>query len=147
MSRKCRRVPKDWQHPKDISGDYIPLHELFPYNAAEIEEGLRDGWLKGEPPYYGIPTMPQWPESQRTHYQMYEEVTEGTPISPVFERPEDLARWLASTRASAFAGMGASYEHWLALIHQRSASASLVLDMGAGTVQTGVEFASTQRSK
>lgn len=37
---------------------------------------------------------PDWPPSEQTHFQMYEDVTEGTPISPVFEKAEDLAFWL-----------------------------------------------------
>jgi hypothetical protein len=57
--------------------------------------------------------MPNWPENERTHFQMYEDTTEGTPISPVFETPEELARWLADTGASAFGKMTADYEHWL----------------------------------
>lgn len=34
--------------------------------------------------------MPDWPEAERTHYQMYENTSEGTPISPVMATPEDL---------------------------------------------------------
>jgi len=45
---------------------------------------------------------------------MYENTSEGTPISPPFETPEELARWLADNNASAFGGMTATYEQWLA---------------------------------
>lgn len=95
MSREVRRVPASWEHPKDEKGHYVPHYKHFPYNQEEIEEGLRDGWLDNNPPNYGCDVMPQWPEAERTHYQMYESVTEGTPISPVMESPEALARWLA----------------------------------------------------
>lgn len=37
---------------------------------------------------------PDWPKVQITHFQMYEDMNEGTPISPVFEKIEDLALWL-----------------------------------------------------
>lgn len=101
MSVKVRRVPPDWEHPKDEQGHHIPTYERSPYNEEEIEEGLRDGWLTDEPPNYGCDVMPQWPDSERTHYQMYEDVTEGTPISPVMEIPEELAKWLVENGATS----------------------------------------------
>ena len=100
MRREIRRVPGNWVHPKDARGEYIPLHEHFPYLAEEIDEGLHDGWLKNEPPHFGIAVMPQWPKHERTHLQMYETCTEGTPISPVRETPEELARWLGAGKAA-----------------------------------------------
>jgi len=113
MGREVRRVHKDWNHPKNEDGHFIPMHERFLYNQEEIEEGLEDGWLDDTPPYYGISVMPQWDEAERTHYQMYENVTEGTPISPVMESPEALARWLADNDANAGAFRTATYEQWL----------------------------------
>jgi hypothetical protein len=38
---------------------------------------------------------PPWPAAQCTHWQYYDEVTAGTPISPVFGSPEDLASWMS----------------------------------------------------
>lgn len=97
MGREVRRVPASWEHPKNGKGHYVPMDEHFPYNEEEVKEGLRDGWLKGEPPNYGCDVMPQWPPAERTHYQMYESTSEGTPISPAMETPEKLARWDGST--------------------------------------------------
>lgn len=98
MHREIRRVPANWEHPKDAHGEYIPMHLHLPYLAYEIEEGLRDGWLKNEPPDFGIAVMPQWPEHERTHVQMYETCTEGTPISRVMETPEELIRWFGADK-------------------------------------------------
>jgi hypothetical protein len=112
MGREIRRVPKDWEHPKR-DGKYVPMVAHFPYNEEEVREGLKDGWLKGDPPHYGVDIMPDWPEEERTHYQMYESCTEGTPISPVLESPEAVARWLVDNKASWFAGDEASYDAWL----------------------------------
>jgi hypothetical protein len=39
---------------------------------------------------------PYWPERTRTHYQLYETVSEGTPISPVCACIEELAAWCGS---------------------------------------------------
>jgi len=80
--------------------------------------------------------MPEWPESERTHIQMYETCSEGTPISPVMDDPEKLAHWLADNGASAFGGMTATYEQWLATIQQGFA-VSLVYSPGGG-IQSGV---------
>ena len=60
-----------------------------------------------------IDYMPDWPAEERTHYMMYETTSEGTPLSPAFSAPEELARWLADTGANAFAGDTATYEQWL----------------------------------
>ena len=134
MGREIRRVPRDWQHPRDARGNYIPL---FGRDAiAEIAEWDRGAaaWARGEFPewteeahrkltyaaYAGArpdPSnyMPTWTEAERTHIQMYEDTSEGTPISPVLATPEELARWLADNHASAFGSMTATFEQWLAV--------------------------------
>lgn len=63
--------------------------------------------------------LPDWPNEVRTHFQMYETVTEGTPISPVLDCPETLARWLAYNRASLWGNIKASYEDWLEIINSQ----------------------------
>jgi hypothetical protein len=37
---------------------------------------------------------PHWAPEDATHYQMYETVSEGTPVSPVFATLDELAVWL-----------------------------------------------------
>lgn len=139
MGREVRRVPANWQHPKDEHGNYLALFDGKDYarrvrdwdeGAAKWEEGLRDdfkgGWRAmdgteegktylawaGSRPY-SQDYMPQWTEAEATHYMMYEDTSEGTPISPAFATPEELARWLADNGASAFGDQTASYEGWL----------------------------------
>lgn len=138
MGRELRMVPANWEHPKDGRGHHIPLHgDGISKAIEEWEEGRRQwglglcsdfkgGWepkTKGEKEmtweeYTGeCPTQydyfPDWKDSECTHLQMYETCTEGTPISPVMETPEKLARWLADNNASAFGSQGATYEQWL----------------------------------
>lgn len=155
MGREVRRVPADWKHPKNVKGHYIPLEGgSFSKRLAEWEEGARqwergfirnwdrnlkaDGWKRKGPSVKSSSFdewdgpkpeakdyMPDWPESERTHWQMYEDTSEGTPISPVMETPEKLARWLADNKASAFAGQTASYEAWLATIKAGSAPSAM----------------------
>ncbi|KKM05896.1 hypothetical protein LCGC14_1749460 [marine sediment metagenome] len=115
------------------NGNYKLLYDKSFQEAAE--EWLKDCilWSKGEHPdqreYKDISTKyfwqwngnppdeeyyrPEWNEEERTHIQMYEDTSEGTPISPVMKTPEKLARWLTDNNASAFGGMTATYEEWL----------------------------------
>lgn len=125
MGREVRRVPATWEHPRDEHGHHIPMHKHFPYNDEEIAEGLRDGWLTNDPPNYGCDVMPQWPDSERTNYQMYEDTTEGTPISPVCATPKEIARWLADNGASAFAYDTATYDQWLRMISRGSSFSAM----------------------
>ena len=135
MGREVRMVPKDWRHPKSANGAYIPMYESFPFSEEEIENGLKDGWLQNTPPHYGLNCMPKFPDSECTHFQMYETCSEGTPISPPMETPEALAQWLVDNKASAFAGHTATYEQWLATIN-RGWAISVV--MSNGEFMTGV---------
>lgn len=163
MGRQVRRVPKDWQHPKNELGHYIPLHDGFNKDLREWDEGaakwaeglMRDydsafdgsGWEpKGDCNYsyeewagkrpVQSEYMPDWPAEQRTHLMMYEDTSEGTPISPAFETPEELARWLTDNRASAFGSMKASYESWLATARGGWAPSAV---MDAKGFRSGVE--------
>lgn len=145
MGREVRRVPPDWQHPvegkyPDGSPRYVPL-----FDGADYERHARmakDGSL-GK--VYELPHkddfMPIWTPEEATHYMMYETCSEGTPISPAFATPEELAHWLADTGASAFGGETATYEGWLRVAQGRpSISAILVVRPdGSGELVTGVD--------
>lgn len=142
MGREVRMVPPDWQHPKNDRGKYAPLYCSDGFTEADADwnegyakwqEGLCEGYEDGEkvwepiaPEHRGMrytdysgsrPSpddyMPDWPEEQRTHLMMYEDTSEGTPISPAFATPEELARWLADNKASAMGDETATYEQWL----------------------------------
>lgn len=138
MGRECFRVPADWQHPQCEDGrGFQPMHmgrdfeaeaKQWLREANEWEAGTHEDLAKGlttkdEHPFFwmwsGDPPdrryyRPVW-TSEPTHYQMYETTSEGTPISPVMESPEDLARWLADNEACAFGRETASYEAWLSV--------------------------------
>ena len=58
--------------------------------------------------------MPKWDENEKTQMRMYEDCTEGTPISPAFDTVEKLAQWLTDNDASAYGSMTATYSQWLA---------------------------------
>lgn len=142
MGREVRRVPKDWQHPKDENGHYRPLYEGYAGAKLDFEKTQAEKGLQAAIEDWGsVPDqndyMPDWPESEKTHWQMYESVTEGTPISPVMESPGALAHWLADNQGDAGAGRTASYEQWLSTIRRGFAPSMGVVD-GRGLI-SGVE--------
>lgn len=163
MSREVRRVPKDWQHPRGSGGDYVPLFgrsyaadlEEWETNFAQWRRGYRDDWHGGWTPRVGAELnmsfeewygerpraeryMPDWPDVARTHLQMYESTTEGTPISPVMATAEELADWLASNGASAFAFEVATYEQWLSMIRGEGYAPTFVQE--GGEFESGVAW-------
>lgn len=159
MGREVRMVPADWEHPKDYRGRYIPLlGGSYSEAAARWDteyrqwiNGLVDDFSGGWKPYdgsceyyweYAGPPprrdeyMPDWASEERTHYMMYEDTSEGTPISPAFASPEELARWLTDNEASAFGGETATYDAWLSTIKRGWAISGVV---GPDGIKSGVE--------
>ena len=123
MGREVRMVTPDWQHPKDTSGRYIPLHDNYKDDAAEFlrmanEKGLQeavDWW--GQAPNKEEYMLPDATPEERTHFMMYEDTSEGTPISPAFATAEELAQWLADNGASFFGLTDtADYDTWMRII-------------------------------
>ena len=165
MGREVRKVPADWQHPKDAKGSYIPLlGGSYAKAAAEWDEGIVK-WAEGSRRDYSKDNawkprehddgtyedwagtrpeesdyMPDWPEAERTHLMMYEDTTEGTPISPAFLTPEELARWLVDNGASSFGSSTGSYEGWLAVAQGGWAPSMIVTPAG---ITIGVDAAYT----
>ncbi len=154
--------PADHYEPR-LQGKYVPLHQSGRYAEAAQEwdeefvqwqQGFRRSYASGDKwvpksdetgrytEYAGSrPSpddyMPDWPEAERTHLMMYEDTTEGTPISPAFATPEELARWLADNNASSFGDSTATYEQWLSLCNRGWAPSMVV---SGGQIMSGVEF-------
>jgi hypothetical protein len=121
MGREIRRVPPNWEHPKKdfpnhrlgrMEMKYQPLRDR-PFGPAmdewyaawkKWEAGDRDGcddpnmtfweWGNGppDPEYY----RPAWDESTAAWYQVYETVSEGTPVTPPFATKEELIDYLVN---------------------------------------------------
>jgi len=155
MSREVKRVP---------SGFSWPINKVwFGYVLDSIPCQLCGG-IKGERPQG--PTIVRWgDEPNQTWktkycelcegegsvqaqievprgdaYQMWETTSEGSPISPTFDTPEELARCLYDAGASACGGTGASYKQWLNMIAYGSAITMVmtVRDDGLNVLQSGV---------
>lgn len=89
--------------------------------TSEKAKAAYNGWEPEEPP-------------KGEGWQMWENVSEGSPISPVFDTPEHLAAWLAETGASAMGNERATYEQWLAMIRGPGWAPSMVGGPGIGLV-------------
>jgi hypothetical protein len=84
MGRELKRVPLDfeWERYSPWKG-YIYPHPDGPYTEKEMGAHY-EHWY--ELIRYDPPTG--------KGYQMWETVTEGSPVTPVFTNAEDLAHWL-----------------------------------------------------
>ena len=102
MSREFRRVPPDWKHPQNEHGRYIPLfegpfEEALEYWEDNLSNVMRTKGLSTQQAigYIGKAPleesyMPTWTKEEATHYQIYENTSEGTPITSVFSSSEEL---------------------------------------------------------
>lgn len=122
MGREIRKVPPNWKHPERNQetdrygrGGFQPMFDeefgpVFSRWLAEFDRvragnltnkereywpnGLQD-WLKDE----GFPPDPEYyrpySDADATWLQLYETVSEGTPVSPAFATPDELIEYLA----------------------------------------------------
>lgn len=112
-AREIRCVAPDWEHPKSKYGWYIPLGGAFRIAMNHWTEGAKawDGLIEDElaPKRSEYPAgaeyhklfprpsprdfMPTWAADKATAYQIYENATEGTPLSPVLPDRGALRKW------------------------------------------------------
>lgn len=120
MGREVRRVPPNWDHPKEKRFDYMRQKEVESYRPMCNESYLKDmaNWIEGHQnweagrdinreesgcryyaEYEGNPPdvkdyRPDWTESEMTWFQVYETVSNGTPVTPPFETKQELIEYL-----------------------------------------------------
>jgi len=111
---KAAGLPKSWGYCKICDGEGID---------STIKEKF-EAWKKYEPP-------------KGNGWQMWETTSEGSPMSPVFKTPEELARWLTDNNASTFGHSTTDYDTWLNMIKTTGHAISGV--MVNGKVMSGVE--------
>lgn len=145
-STELRFVPENWSHPKDEKGLFLPLRgESFSKEIADYKEekemwnnprgfkkkimGESFSWVPKEEDekkfsfedWHGkCPEekdyMPEFSDQERTHCQLYETITEGTPITPVMGSSAEVGRWivkhLISDRKNPFTGMSHPFYGW-----------------------------------
>lgn len=111
MGREIRRVPPNWSHPTmdfckhhpECKICYQPLHDQNYDDAAkEWMDGYAEFINNKEDGYYwdewGMPPDREYCRSYKdeetTWYQVYENVSEGTPVTPPFSTQEELIDYL-----------------------------------------------------
>jgi hypothetical protein len=79
-------------------------------------------------------------------WQMWETTSKGSPMSPVFATPEELAKWLSDSGASSFGSDTATYDQWLAMIGAGWAMSAVNMNDGRGLI-SGVEACQRRLAK
>ena len=123
MGREVRRVPVNWNHPKDKKGKFIPLKDDYigalKYYRDDVDSFIKqmtkiikkgstklyDNIFNDSEELYDYltedslepPDIKEFMPSG-SWYQLYENVSEGTPLSPTFEKPEELVDWLTNNK-------------------------------------------------
>jgi len=134
MGREVKRVPMDFPWPigKTWHGYLIETCQ------EPCEDCIAFAKIKGMAfTDHKCPQFDMFEPPVGDGWQMWETVSEGSPISPVCESPDALARWLVDNNASACGTCRASYEQWLAMIGEGWAP-SMVFDSEHG-IRSGVE--------
>lgn len=124
MGREIRRVPANWNHPKDEDGSYQPLRDDYvgslKYYKEEVDNFIKnmtevvqkgtvkiyentfdsaqeaykylteDGQME-KPDIADFMPSGEW-------YQLFENVSEGTPLSPPFATTKELIDWLSNNK-------------------------------------------------
>lgn len=111
MGREIRFVKKGWEHPRDRDGNYIPMFDED--RERVVIEWLCKGpeangkgkcsvenyeiyaeWIE-DAPYLDSYRKEKWEKDDEMYIQLYENVSEGTPLSPPFKTENELANYLA----------------------------------------------------
>ena len=131
MGKEIRRVPPNWEHPTNKLGHFMPMLDET-YEAALTEwTANKKLWDQGKHPnqeefkeatqytyeeWHGPTPNQEYhrPEFQEepTWHQIYENTTEGTPLTPPFATTLELEKYLIEeglatpAQASAFTRQG-----------------------------------------
>jgi hypothetical protein len=168
MGREIRRVPPDWEHPEDNEGQLRPCFDKVYEEAKSEWDANNELWEKGQHPDQSKDWKPgpgmsfidwaggspdpeyyrhrRWTNEEATAYQVYENVSEGTPISPVLKTREELKRWLMEDGSGM--GIGGDVEKLTEEAAERfidtSYSFSLICTSG-GAVSSGLDVFSIKK--
>ena len=134
MGREVRRVPANWEHPRNERGQYKSLYDEDFETAARAwlddaiawdngthEDLVKEPELKQKYPFFWQWAVsppdadyyrPRWTEEEATHYQVYETVSEGTPVSPVFATLDEMVHWLIGQGYSEHAAREFAKSGW-----------------------------------
>jgi len=137
MGREVKRVALDFDWPigRVWPGYYLSICNEMDGNC---ELCRKFGELAGIKMPYDCPDMQIEPPSG-PGWQMWETVSEGSPVSPVCKSSEDLAHWLTENIGERDITHGTSYDTWLKMIHVGWAPSLIINNTdGQVSVKTGV---------
>lgn len=130
MGRLFKRVPLDFNYPigQIWYGNYMHIKRCFSkeYGDPYCFQCLHTARIKGIPmASHGCPDWSRYLNEVDNHlcvlfevptgpgYQLWENTTEGSPQSPVFETYEEMCTWAANHNISIFGDDTASKEEWM----------------------------------
>ena len=117
MGREIRMVPPNWDHPKVMRSygreEFQPMHDECFEDAAKQWKDEFVKWESGGRAaagedyataefweYHGSPPDREyyrpWKDEEATWYQLWETVSEGTPVSPPFATKDELIEYLVA---------------------------------------------------
>lgn len=120
MGREIRMVPVKWKHPKDgrqykaLYDDYVGVLKYYKDDVEQFIRHMTEVIEKGKTKIYDIEYTDREevydnlteaginPPNIRDYmpsgpwYQLFETVSEGTPLSPAFSTKEELVEWLTN---------------------------------------------------
>ena len=116
MGREIKRVALDFDWPigKIWTGYKLCLCSVVGEDCDTCRAFAKQAKL--EMTSYNCPNIPQLEPPSGDGYQLWETVSEGSPMTPVFAAPEELAQWCVDNTVSTFGYQTTSYENWLKFI-------------------------------
>lgn len=123
MGREIRKVTPDWEHPMQdcqhspwkggcdeskrnngkcyrplYDNDYETACEQWYAGLADFKPGKYARWYheEGGPPDEESYRSQKWSADEATHFQVYETVSEGTPVTPHFATKAELIDYLVA---------------------------------------------------
>lgn len=130
MGRELRRVPMDFDYPKNKVwyGFYLGLGTCVSTEREHCEQCKEMARIKNIPMTdYGCPDFDKYLEEPMKKlnellappvgegYQLWETTSEGSPCSPVFATLDELCEW-CEKYATTFGSFRASKEEWKSML-------------------------------
>ena len=115
MGREIKRVALDFDWPlnKVWPGFMFSLCHILDEDCDLCKQYARLVDVPMGEGKYGCPIIKVEPPAG-DGYQIWETVSEGSPVSPVFAKPEDLAQWMVDNDTSIT--RDSTYEQWMKFI-------------------------------
>lgn len=127
MGREIKRVALDFDWPINKVWPFYKLSTCI----DDCDECRAAAKIRGmEFTEYNCPKFKEYDPPEGDGYQLWETTSEGSPMSPVFQTPEELAKWLDINQISSFSDMTCNYDQWLNFIYGSQWAPSAIIENG-----------------